>query len=153
MADSIRQDIIDAIKTQLATIKTTAGYETNIGNHVFEWKCDNWEENQTPGVSIYDKEEEVGVVELSRHDLRLNVSIIACVTEGTTTSANCRKALADIVKMVGLNKRWGGLAYSTFWRGSTMNVLQDETTKGEVEVRLEIRYRLGQFDPYTNPGQ
>jgi len=70
MATNKWQLIITAILTKLRTIKTTAGYETNAGNYVFEWRPNPLEEGELPGIILRDTFPEE-VITVGAHDHKL----------------------------------------------------------------------------------
>lgn len=58
MSDSIRQQIIDAIESRLADIRTAKGYQTEIGSNVFKGKT-SIDSADTPAVGVFAAVEEV----------------------------------------------------------------------------------------------
>lgn len=106
------QLIIDAILTKLRTITTTNGYETNVGNNIFEWRANPLEESEMPGIVLRDTfPEEIMTVGAHEHTLLIELFIF---TAGADAVAQARKIIADLNKAMGsIDRTWGGLAEDT----------------------------------------
>ncbi|MDD4919060.1 MAG: hypothetical protein PHE72_14785 [candidate division Zixibacteria bacterium] len=111
MATNKWQQIITAVLTRLRTIKTTAGYETNAGNYVFEWRANPLEESEMPGIVVRDTFPEE-VISVGEHEHTL---LIECFvfTSGATATTQARQVISDIVKAFGTDRYFGGLAEDT----------------------------------------
>ena len=150
MADSIRQQIIDAIETQLGTILTTNGYETNLGSNIFVWKPEPFAATEVPGADIQDQEETIDLaVWLHEHSLTLAVKVVG---SGTTVTADLRKYIADVTKAVGVDLTWGSLAQDTAFSGTDLiEVEVNDKVRMGVQMNFTVQYNTAPFDPYPSP--
>ena len=150
MADSIRQQIIDAIETQLGTILTTNGYETNLGSNIFVWKPEPFAATEVPGADIQDQEETTDLAaQLHEHLLTIAVKVVG---SGATIENDTRKYIADVIKAVGVDVTWGALAQDTAPTGiDLIDVAIDDAVRMGVQLNFIIQYTTVPFDPYTNP--
>jgi hypothetical protein len=112
---SIRQQLIDKVKTRFAGITTAGGYATNIGSHQFEWLMTPLESSDLPAHIIRDEVEDTTITEKNAGHLSrsLKITVDLVLAESDATAANARKAIADVIKAVGVDDKWGGLARRT----------------------------------------
>jgi hypothetical protein len=141
MADTQRQQIVAALLTRLQGILTTSGYETNAGQHVFEWPdVELSEEDEMPAVVVRDTD---GPVERATNskDLHTMVVGIECLAKGSTAPAEVRKVMGDVVKAVGVDLWFGGLAHDTNLVGTSIRQMSQEDRRlGGGEIVLQIEY-------------
>jgi len=138
MADSRRQDIIDAINTQFAKIRTANGYKTNIGASVREWQTTPIPVDVLPAICFRDGDNEI---EASAFDKSFNRVILVIEAFGKDVSAaTVRTYVEDIYKAVGADETWGGLALETQPLGDTINMETEEEGVGRATVRISILY-------------
>jgi hypothetical protein len=148
MPDSRRQQIIDQIKTLLATILISNGFKTNVGSNVFEWKSIDFQDTEIPGVDVRDPNEEVET-RGGRHYYTLTIEIEAKVSASSTTN-QAREVLADIETLLGSNQNLGGLVHLV--RPVQNELLDFEKVNnkfGSVTMRLEVQYATKAFQPYS----
>src|SRR4030067_3246140 len=112
MADSIRQQIINAVDTRLKTIKIINGYETDAGLNVFHYKENPFEQDkflciEYRDVNDYPEDLSFG---LFLHTITLEIRAYA---NGITIDKTARKLKADIEKAINTDLTWGGLAEDT----------------------------------------
>lgn len=152
MADSKRQQIVNAIKTRLQGITVANGYQTDLGNAVYEWRLTPYQSTELPCADVRDTTESVeATVEVHIHKTTMEVKVL-----GSTGSlpADIRKRLADVVKAVGTDLTWGGLAEDTVAAGQDLIEAEiDITGTGLVKVRaasarFEVSYTTAPFNPY-----
>jgi hypothetical protein len=157
MADSLREQIMNAVATRMGTILTANGYATNIGSKFHEWKVTAWEENEVPGVTVRDYEETIEHAASSRDYPKLKVGIEAADIAVADLGAQARKIIADITKAVGTDVNWTvsstRLAQMTKNLGNKVQAEQENETIVVVTVEIEIDYRMAKWDPYTQVGQ
>lgn len=145
---SRRQQIIDQIKTLLATVTVANGFKTNTGSNVFEWKGIDFQESELPGVDVRDPDESVET-RGQRHFYTLAIEIEAKVDAGTNTNT-AREVLADIQTLMGSNQNLGGLAHLV--RPVQNELLDFERAGnkfGSVSMRFEVQYATTAFQPYS----
>ncbi len=150
MADTIRQQIIDAIDERFKLIKVVNGYETNLGNSVYQWKAVSYEGADLPLIEYRDISNESGIGPNPTHDHRLTIEAEIVVAAGNTTAAQIRKMIADVKKAIGTDLRWGGLAITTEPISDSMVIEQNEKIIGGVKINFTIIYRTMAWDEYTN---
>jgi len=141
MANTKRQQIIDAVRTRLQSITVTNGYDFNLGNHVLEWRTTMLNDNEMPGIVFRDIQNikvERGPVAYFRWGLNIEINII---TQGGTSITDIRKMLGDVYKAIGTDVRWGGLAILTEQpNNDEIQSEQQERKITGVSIRLQIIY-------------
>lgn len=149
MTDTIRQKLVDAIKARLQTIKTVNGYETNLGNHVFEWRNAPLEEHEMPGLVFRDLDEAIpltGLVE--NHELEIEIELYTA--DGVATPATTRKAIADVSKCIGADATFGGLAQDTVPAKEEAIMFEHKAkVLSGARLKLVVKYLTYRFDSYT----
>lgn len=155
MADSIYQDIIDEWKTLLQTIKTANGYETNLGNNVFEWRPTALEENELPGLVFRDKPGKIAWLSIGKHRNEINVEVEVKVS-GSTTPATLRKCIADLIKCVGTEANKAGAVLNNLaediQHGDAPELETDHANKyfGSLVMKFTIIFLTDPWNPYLN---
>jgi hypothetical protein len=148
MADSIRQQIVSAFKTRIQTIKISNGYETNIGNNIFEWKTTDFQESELPGADIRDTGEEVEV-RGGNHIYTLTIELEAKIT-GATMATQARDIIADCMKAIGVDPRLGGLVQETKpVNNESLGFEQKDKKIGSLTMKFTLTYITRAFSPYT----
>ncbi len=108
MGDTLRQQIMDRIRARFAGIRTAAGYGTDIGAHVFEWKISPFQEPDIPGVAVRDPDDEKEAASGSRTRHRLMVEATAVVSGDLgDVPAQMRDAIEDLQAAVAVDEKWG----------------------------------------------
>lgn len=167
MPDSIRQQIVTAVLARLRTIKVAAGYETDLGYKVEEWRDleaapfaqgDLTAESTFSAVNVKDKAEPAtDALVQGRHekDLQFELEI---GTRKTSTDPNqstaywLRKLIADIEKSMANHTQWiigihiqGVSAVSV----NDMAVVHAGDLLGQARLEVSIKYTNRRFDPYN----
>lgn len=150
MPDSLRQQIIDAVDTRFKTILTANGYETDLGQNVFHWKENAFEQDHLPCLEyrdVSDPPEDIAF-QLRLHTITLEVRAYA---KGSDVDKTARKLIADIVKCIGTDLTWGGLAEDTEQISVPGEINMDHAEKKIAGTLLvfEIEYTSDRFDPYS----
>jgi hypothetical protein len=168
MADSVRQQLADAIKTRFQTILIANGYQTNIGQNVFLWRNlerDPLNESETQLLSLSDWKEitEPKISSQGDHHRTLfwhvEAENVVAVTEADAVG---RKILADIEKVLGIDIKWmttpgnltTALAFNTLPVDtqdgtSLMEVEQRDRVIVSVKYQFKIEYRTPRWDAFT----
>lgn len=155
MADSIRQRILTALDTRLKTIRTSAGYETELGLNVYEWRVIDLQEMELPG--LIWKDYAVGAAEPvtmimgdeSLTEQIMDIDITIKVQDGQDTASTIRKAIADVQKAIGTDETWGGLALMTSDNGNETERDQEDRITGSVTMRISITYHTTRWNAYA----
>lgn len=145
------QQLVDAAKARMALIKKADGYFTDAGNHVDEHR----EAALLPGAigagfehlnvrdlpETYDSEGTAGP--LGCWNRELTIGITATATSGKTDDAmtHLGKLVADVIKAVGVDDTWGGIALLTAVDPGKPEGEQDEKKVASQTVLLKIQYR------------
>ena len=165
MADSIQDQIMDAIATAAATITTGNGYKTDIGNKVFEWKTKGWstEAGEMPGISFKDPTDSIEWTKMRgngagvpggiwEHTLRIEFQVAIVLADASSNEAvanKVRDAINDVYRMVRLNFNWGGLARWTRPVDHTIDLVEEEKTYGGGKVNIDIIFETLAFNTDT----
>ena len=145
MADTIRQKIVTALKTQLELIQISGGYVTDAGSYVFEWRQYPVAEAET-AIIIRDKLDETEKNETYLFDRRLNIEI-AVVTSGTTAVNVARQIMGDIEKAIGTDTTLNKNAYDIEYVGDNMEVNHVEDIFVDVLINIRVYYKTDAWNP------
>jgi len=148
MSDTIRQQIITNIDTRLKTILTTGGYATNLGSHVFWWKEPPFQATDLPAINCKDRVEEINdelkTFEADGYALAIGLELFF---EGSSSIAELRKGIADIVKAVRTDETWTNLAIRSEIGNGEIQSVQLENIEAAVLMPLIIYYRTAVGNP------
>lgn len=156
MADSVRQKIVDAVKTRFQGILTSGGYETNAGSNVSVWRDMRnvpITSDEFPAIVLMDKRCEI---DRENEPLRIHafkLTMIADVYAGLDDAAETvRKVIADIHKAIGVDEQWTvsgtKLALMTEPVIDDMGIEQDENIIAAARVAFVITFRQLRWNPY-----
>lgn len=150
MADSRRQQIVAALLTRMQGILVANTFETNAGQHVFEWPAVPLDEEQgeLPAIVVRDGdcivEREANMADV--HHLQVDIE---CVGQGTEAAAEVRKIMGDVIEAISFDLTFGGLAIDTNLTGHNMRQISQEDRKlGGGELTFLIEYRTTHMDPF-----
>jgi len=149
MSDSRRQLLVDAVRTRFATILVSGGYETNIGAKLFEWRVTELETADLPALNFRDTRNvtEQKLSHIHQHALEFEADVLtAGVSE---TPKQIRKMIADVVKCIGVDRTWGGIAYDTDPKEDVLGMDQAGLIAGGARIKFVIKYRTRSFNPYS----
>ena len=149
MADSIREQVVQAFDTLLQTI-TTPTYETDAGSNVYGWRDTPLEQSQLPALVWRDTADvtpETAAVDL--HTLTVEVDCVVVKTTTVSAMAQMRKLIADVVKVLGTDLTLGGLAHDIFEVAEEVQVEHDGKKILTATKTFEIHYTTNHFDPYN----
>jgi hypothetical protein len=141
MADSIRQQIIDAVDTRFKAIKTSAGYKTNIGNHVYDWLDRDLADNELDALIYRDKTNDIESASFSDYDNKLTLEIEVKTKSGGTTAKQVRQMIEDVYRAIGTDETWSGLSINTEPRSDAMDLGQADKIVGSGTIIVEIMYQ------------
>lgn len=141
-----RQQIVNAIKARLAGITTANGYQTDIGLKQTEWnpgpKGADPEADELPGHDIRDEVEAAEVTNKNSgtFDRALEIVVIAELKEAGPGAGEARQALEDLIKAVGIDPTWGGLARRTLPVEEDINVDELGQRIGAARLKFKVEY-------------
>lgn len=136
-----RQEIVDAIRARLASIRTANGYNTDLGVNVFEWKVSAFGAGEMPGVAFRDTERSVTELTGGTRENRLTVEFILGAASGVATAPTVRQAIADVVRCIDTDPTWGGLAWDTAIESDEMFMDHEGKLTGLAKVTATVKYQ------------
>jgi len=146
---SKRQQIVEAVKARLATIRTTneyadgKNYKTDIGKKLTEWNPGPKDEDELPGIDIRDELERTVIGESKNsgvYERQLEITVIAEVKEPNPTAEVARNALEDLIHAVGVDPQWGGLARRTLPDEDEITVDSLGQRVGAARLKFKVEY-------------
>ena len=151
MPTNIRQQIMTAIDTAFQAIQVTNGYETDIGLKVFEWKSTAVAQADTPCLIWRDTECALSTenVAIGQQEHMLTVEAQIIPAPGVTTPVEARKMVADILKAIGVDESWGGLAQHTYNVSNDFEVEQKERILGSILITFQVEFRTARWSAYA----
>lgn len=146
MPQGKRQQIVDAVKQRFAAITTANGYQTDIGLRQTEWnpgpRGADEGSDELPGHDIRDEDETATVTDKNSgvYSRSLEIVVLGYVREAGDGAAETRKALEDMIRAVGIDPTWGGLARRTL--PDTEGVAVDELAQrvGVAHLKFKVEY-------------
>jgi len=137
-----RQQIIDKLKEVLNQITTVNGYQTDIGQNVFDWRLEPLRREETPCIVIRDIESYVDDYN-NANDIRLELQFDIIMT---TTIEDLRKALADLKKCLGQNETLDGLVFYMQWKNDSFDADLEEDRILVASCRVSTLYRVNRWE-------
>lgn len=141
MADSIRQQIMEKLAARLATIKTTAGYKTNIGNNVFDWLARDLADSELDAVIYRDVSASINTETLALRNNIMRVEIELRTKSASTTAERMREMIEDVYQAIGADDTWDCLAIDTNPLSEELQVGMSDKITGAATITVEIEYR------------
>lgn len=145
----IRQQIIDALAAQLATITVDNGYQGDLGLHLSEWETVPMD----PAVESFrleyrDADESQEYAAVGEHLHKLVVELRIVLADAAPLLA-MRKMIADVTVAIGVDVSWGGLAQDTQQDGNwVVDKGQAADTVSGARVKYVIEYTTEPWNPY-----
>lgn len=128
----------------LATSVTSGGYETNMGQRVYEWLSYPLDEEELEACSYKDTDAvEIFSTTQWKHKLSVEILLFA------NTAATLRKMIADAIKAFGTSLAWGGLAQTTELPAEANGIEQKNKKILVASLTFTIVFYSKIFDPYT----
>lgn len=134
-----RQQIINAVIARLQTITTGNGYSADLGSNIFEWPALNISKNKLPAAIVSDPVDQYKEYWSSNHvdrDLRVEIELIA---KGTPDIA--RELAGDVLRAIGTDYTFGGLAMETEPVSIELDVKEEEYLFSGASIALTVKYR------------
>lgn len=155
MADSRRQDIIDAILARFRLILIASAYETDLGKNVHVWRdtaTTPFQPDELPALNLRDASNAVEQLLYNKHEHSLTITAQGFVASGAV-AADVRKCLADLYKAIGVDRKWTvatvALAFDTLPVGDEFTVQQNGTAIAGFVLTFIVKFRTTSYDPYT----
>lgn len=150
---TVRQNIWDAVITQLKTITVANGYVTAIGTKVDEWRTDYdaMVKEELPRLNVLDVTGSGEPITLNTPIVERTIQItIEGFVSGTGTDGaadNARALLGDIQKALFVDQTFGGFAQQVVIGDDNMVVARGNRIYGACEVKVEIQYNTNGYNP------
>lgn len=147
----IRQDIVDAIITQLKTITTTNGYNVTVqSTDVTDWMEGNTDTDVDYALEVNDEGADIQKESEAYSKITLRISIKGYVKKEADTAKYTRKLMDDVYKaMYAGQQTWcrtssynGLMVVPT---GDLMEVFEEEEVIGIFSINFDFRYNSGQW--------
>ena len=147
MADSKRQQLVNAVKTRLTLIRTANGYETEAGLYVFEWTDYAVPETQRPCLIVRDGLSSASLTHgKDWHVLEITIDALA---HGSGAPTLVRKVVADVIQAWATDKTFGALADNSWYRGDVLEAEQESRRLLGAQLRFDVEYKTDHMDPYN----
>lgn len=150
--ETIRQQLVNLVLSELRKIKVANGSKTDIGKSVWEWRAIPFQTDELPALIFRDLDEPVANSETGgqRQKRLLHCQIVIAVS-GETSVETLRKILADVERAIktGRQTSWGGLAIETRPRISRLITEQESDRIAGGIVEFFIDYATLAFDSYA----
>lgn len=139
---SKRQQIVDAVKARMLLVLVANGYQTDVGADQTEWHLTAKPPDELPSHEVRDEIEEANVEKPTSglYERRLEITIIASLVEEAAGATKARLALADIIKAVGTDPTWNGLAKFTLPLQEQIMVAEEGQRISGVTVTFVVVY-------------
>lgn len=145
----LRQQIVNAIKLRFEGITIANGYNTDIGKTVDEWIAYDPEDVDLDleRISVRDaicrktEPDEIDDNTAGRHYKLLTVYVFV-MNGGTTTPEILRMKIEDVLKAIGEDETWGGIAIGTELEGDETGISQKRRKLGETRITIMVRYSV-----------
>lgn len=151
------QTLVELVKRRFQDIRIANGYNTDLGLRVTLWRdttTANWQTEELPAVNLRDKSAEIEQVMVSRQEHNITFEADAA-TKAANLDIEGRKILADMLKAIGVDRKWRDeatgldMASDTLPRSWDMDVKASGTNVAFVRLTFTIRLRMANFDPYN----
>ena len=157
MALTVWQQIQSAIDTRLRTILITNSYKTNAGSNVFYWRTADFAQDEAgnfaemPGIKYYETVEKTETISMAieLNTTTLNIECLATGSVDSTVKQILDQMYSDVLKCVGVDETWGGLALLTELKGHEVKLEREEILTGSILAIFEVQYRHKRWDAYT----
>lgn len=138
MADTVRQHIIDNLKTRFAAMTTAGGYTLN-SPQVYDWRLIPLEDADLPAIEIEDGTDshDASKIIIADHVIELTISI---VVQNDTAPADLRAYIADIYTCIGTDPTCGGYAEDMIPVKDEILLDQKDKVRGEIRTVWKVPY-------------
>jgi hypothetical protein len=147
MADSKQQQIISALDTRLKSILTAGGYETNLGQNVAWFRQEPFSETES-GISA-EASENAPVWIGAQCQLHFLVVRVNVVLPAGAAAPELRKAIADVIKAIGTDLTFGGLAEDCTLGEMPQDIGQEAVRSGGAIINMIIEYTTEPWNAYA----
>jgi len=86
---------------------------------------------------------------IESNTVALNIEVLAGGSDDATVKAVLDQMYADVLKCVGVDETWGGLALLTEMKAHEVKMEREELLMGSILTTFELLYRHRRWDPFT----
>ena len=153
MADSKREQIIQALIGRLATISTANGYETGLGAKVARGLREVPKKDELPAIVLREGKATTNATVNAGFDtttLRIELAARDRFQEGVENAyGRANKMLADLTKALGVDPTFGGLAIDTMLIENNIGVEDKGFSIAAIDASVDIKFRTFHLNPYN----
>lgn len=126
---SLRQKLVDRMRLRFAGITVAGGYQTNLGQSLHEWRSERLPADAN-GLILRDEVAQTPLPEKNtgRWKRCLKVAVDLVIAESAEQATEARKALADVVKAIGVDP---------LWKDADGHELADRTIPGDEHIMAD----------------
>ena len=141
---SLRQQILDAIKTRFQAITIGNGYTFNLGNHVFFDRDTDFDPSELPAINYHDRGGTKGRFTNRRvtNTVKVEIEIIMALS---ATRANLYDAIVDVYNAINVDDRLGSLAIDTTPISDTPTFIEHERNKEGTSIEITVEYETDKW--------
>jgi hypothetical protein len=143
---SRRQEIIDRVDTAFKGILIEEGFNTNLGQNIFPWKLDPFQESKLPGGTWNDAECAAAKPAKNAHEHTINIQVTVYCSSGRTTPEEARKIIEDLYKAIGQDPYWAGKALRSIPGGNVIEADEGNKMISSVTVNFQIVYATKEWE-------
>lgn len=159
-ADSLWQQLFDAVKTRFQFIRVVNGYETEVGAHCLTWRdlqTSPIQASEFPCIMLRDPKRETmresRVINAHDHELTIEVYAASRAADSSPPDNFARRILADLDKAIGEDIKWTindvQLARDTIPGTDEIEAAHAGDRIVGVKKTFTILFRTGRFNPYN----
>lgn len=98
----LRQTFIGVIIAKLKTIKKAEGFNSDIGESVFEWRNNSFDPSELPALVLRDPDDTTeDDLQTLQHALKIEIDIVSSNEKIEEVSKDIREIVSDILKAFG----------------------------------------------------
>ncbi|MDQ1610335.1 MAG: hypothetical protein QOG00_266 [Pyrinomonadaceae bacterium] len=140
---NMRQEIVKKVLARMRLIRTENDYVTEIGASVHEHRTEALQEHELPALIVRDGTDEITYREKQsgahHHSLPFTIDVVCQETDVNAEVA--RKALADVMKAIGVDPRWGGVAKQSLPKSASVITDKEGNWLGGARVEFTVEYQ------------
>lgn len=148
MVDTIRKNILDDIKTQMAAIATPT-FENDV-KEVFLTHRTAIQTTERPAIVIHDLQGDASrrmIRDAYQHTMRLEFIGVVADPEGDERKDSMSSLLGDMREQIAKNETWAGNAIATVIEANVPSGAEGEEPFGTDRITARIIYRAKTEDP------
>jgi len=144
-AKQIRAKII----TRFQGISVIAGYKTNAGKRVFDWREEEVSKEEMPAICFRDLEEakSPGAGGIYENIARIEVEVLSTGVDQVAVDLELDNLYSDILKAIAIDDMWDGLADTTEIDAMSKTIALKDQYYGAIKMVLVVEYEHDRWIP------